>query len=792
MKTRRNTGGFTLLELMLAVAVIGILSAVVAVNVAHYQRTLTQLELDGIAREIFVAAQNHLTMAESQGFMGIVTSDNPTRDSETQKLVVGVDYTDTSDTYYYYVVNDALRTTLNNLKTRDDTDKLNNMLDLMLPFASVDETVRTTDGSYVIRYQKDPALVLDVFYASTSGRFPHTFGSDDDNISPQWIDEYRGSDSDKKQWRGNYPEKKGTDIIGWYGVEPQHPTVQKGELLSPPTVKIVNAEQLYVEVTNPNLDKYRWETFKTARLHLEITGLQSGKKFKPIELISDSGYPVRSDYITHMTFHNNNENLVETYRVILDDVTQDTTRFYKIMGDAGLYPGEDISICAVAYNNTELTNIATSASSTTNSLFALPIENTTAASISNFRHLENLDSAVSDIDTDKISGAKQISDMDWEKFCENIKKLKQEEGKTQTVQVYSDGENSNDGYYLPIHTQSKLEYTGKLTENGTDRAAKISNVKIDVTGNAGLFATLGYDSTVKDLELVNFSVDSSGNAGALAGVLDDSIVQCVLVHHDHDKSGDGYKVTGKDAAGGLVGLINGTCAIEQSAAAVYVTSSSGDAGGLIGTVSRGASATIKDSYAGGHTKNGKYEEDRTEKGYYNVTATNGNAGGLIGGSAVTSTANLTVANCYATTSVDGTMTAGGLIGDVQGGRIKNCYVTGYVNKDSTAGVFVGKAKNTQFENDNRYLSIVNPGFPDEEAPANMIAFDTPDEYSIYAPCTSGAVPYDPTLTQYYGGNYLFKTIRQLSGTDTAEWMTKHYGDWHMPETQVVNTNKNAS
>ena len=44
-----------------------ILGAITAVNVIAHQRPLAQVERDGIAKEIFVAAQVHLTMAESQG-----------------------------------------------------------------------------------------------------------------------------------------------------------------------------------------------------------------------------------------------------------------------------------------------------------------------------------------------------------------------------------------------------------------------------------------------------------------------------------------------------------------------------------------------------------------------------------------------------------------------------------------------------------------------------------------------------------------------------------------------------
>ena len=69
MSKQRNKKGFTLAEIMMAVAIIGILSAVAFIGVARYLRSMAQLERDGIAREIYVAAQNHLAMAEGQGYL---------------------------------------------------------------------------------------------------------------------------------------------------------------------------------------------------------------------------------------------------------------------------------------------------------------------------------------------------------------------------------------------------------------------------------------------------------------------------------------------------------------------------------------------------------------------------------------------------------------------------------------------------------------------------------------------------------------------------------------------------
>ena len=67
--------GFSLAEMMMAVAIIGILAGVSFISVASYLRSMALLERDGIAKEIYVAAQNHLTMLESQNYSGFKDED---------------------------------------------------------------------------------------------------------------------------------------------------------------------------------------------------------------------------------------------------------------------------------------------------------------------------------------------------------------------------------------------------------------------------------------------------------------------------------------------------------------------------------------------------------------------------------------------------------------------------------------------------------------------------------------------------------------------------------------------
>ena len=155
MRKNKHNKGFTLAEVLIVVALIGVLSGVAFISVVSHLRAMIQLERDGIAKEIFVAAQNHLTMVEHEGYLN--QSSYGHREGE------GVNTTENQDSIYYFVVNNGI----------DSSGS--EVLKLMLPFGSVDETVRL-GGSYIIRYQKNPGLILDVFYCTESGRFPHAPG----------------------------------------------------------------------------------------------------------------------------------------------------------------------------------------------------------------------------------------------------------------------------------------------------------------------------------------------------------------------------------------------------------------------------------------------------------------------------------------------------------------------------------------------------------------------------------------------------------------------------------------
>ena len=153
-------------EVLVVVAILVALAGVGVIALFSHMRTMHQLEMDGQAKEIFIAAQNHLALAESQSFLG--KTDFGTKEPvEEGEHDLGV---------YYLLVDDAT-----------DLIKADSILGEMLPMASMDETARSS-GSYIIRYQKSPSIVLDVFYAEKEEkdrRYGITLTDDDYKQPPE-------------------------------------------------------------------------------------------------------------------------------------------------------------------------------------------------------------------------------------------------------------------------------------------------------------------------------------------------------------------------------------------------------------------------------------------------------------------------------------------------------------------------------------------------------------------------------------------------------------------------------
>ena len=750
MNKLKNTIGMTMAELLIVVGIIAILSGVSFVAVQNYQRSLGQLERDGIAKEIFVAAQNHLTAAFGEGYLGLGATGFGAEE-------------DASNSIFY----------VDNSKLSD-----NSVLGQMLPFGSIDETVRT-GGRYIIRYQKDTGTVLDVFYCTTDGsptQYNYPLAADDDYNEAI---NSRDTDGSNKMHRRNW---KDGSILGWYGGDAAAtlPTMT----LATPTIEVVNAEKLYVSVTNTNYKN------SLAFLKLIITGVDSGAK-KAYDLKVKTGEENKID--PARVIINQDQNV---YTVILDDVTRSRLHFVEIEADTKnkvFIPGEDITIQAVAYSTEALANVAYSSKYTTNSLFGSINTAKNTAYIDNIRHLENLDQGISKLNpndsTIKIANAEQTDSFSWIGF-QKANKIIETRSTTGTgsdadyrlVGIF-DIENKstvidNVGYYRPIAPYYELTYDGKNRS--------ISDVEVKITGDGGLFGNIveieetpgtkkPTVSKIKDLELIDFSITGTTSAGALAGTMNGCTVTNVLARNS------AASVTAK----------------------IDATTAGGTAGGLVGS----ASGTIIGCYSGGHTKNGSYKEWVKNNAHpYDVTG--GTAGGLVG----TSTAAIN--DSYSTCSVSGT-TAGGFAGGATSGSITNCYATGLVTGAGTSTTtFAFVASGSPTLSGNYYYEAINvvtnngktePMLPvsgyvlnkenvEKIRPIDLNAA-TYNEFVGSMDDWNPARAFDAALVKYYNGKYTLKSVRKLTSSGTPptgyDWnqlfVMTHYGDWPAPEVFVINT-----
>lgn len=819
VKARKKTG-FTLAEMMIVVGILAILMAVAFIGIMGYLRSMEKLEFDGYAREIFISAQNHLAVAENQGYYGL-TSDAQfgTPDSEEPGV-------------YYFVV------------PNNDPDKSTLLLAQMLPFGSIDETIRKGNSGYLIRYHKDSAQILDVFYWATSGsRYSHTYVEGD-------YDEFL-KDTSRGTLRTFSTDKS---VIGYYGGEDAS-GLEKGAEVKAPEIQVFNEDKLYVKVFEKNGGTEETNKVRNTGgyyLKLIVTGKTSGAK-KEVELYSSTnidGGGVSSADGTSKFIQVKPSDRDMIYVVVLDDITEESMHFADFANDGiaaenMLIPGEDISIQAVASNNSVLTNVAYSTEQTTNSLYGIGTDTNaplaSKAVISSIRHLENLDPDVSKVNAIGTSvmftSAEQATDISWTAFQANVfdpinqKIMKKsaaeasESGDATGIGVYcssdkKDGRNivktivekkiegsdatTKEGYFYPITINtSKMNFTGTPWDyNGQKHV--ISDVKVylpsdsAITG-AGLFANLTGESgagskyAVHDLQLVDFSVKSEksdANAGTLAGLISNAKVTNVVAYHTTGDSvnADVLSVSGMNNTGGLVGHVNDS-KLYKSGAALKVSTTGDNGGGFAGFVN--GTSDILSCFAGGHTIGGEYKPDHDSvKNDFNVKAST-NAGGLVGKADDTTKILYSYSTCSVmATGTNGSTAVGGLVGvaDDAASSVEYCYSTGLVKaatdtgESPKVGAFIGDAHESLKVSNSYYYQIINkitaadgtisylPQFGSSFANADTAvkAIDaTATTYDTFVGNSWGtAYSYDGKLQVFYQGKYNLKTTKQMVGLDT--------------------------
>lgn len=630
----RARRGFTLAELLMTVAIIGILAAFGFVAVVQHQKSLKLTEMDNAAREIFVAAQDHLSESKSSGDWGKIY--NKYKDGTTDSvytLYLGGYFDQTSDKTK--TVTDSTDKSKHDWRTITVTPEAvsdlrkNTALGVMLPVGATDETL-LSGGCYVVEYDAMTATVYGVFYTDKTQA-----GVDETDIAE--IDNMNGGrndgNSNRKQFQKSVSGTSYTYAIGYYGgASATESTISKTSVkftVTPPTLTLLNEERLLLVVSDRNKSNLLYQSTKqkNAKYTYTLTLTVHDSDGHQMD-IGDSvpSYPTGDGKTVY----------------ILDSVAdKDQAHFAKLFHSAdgtGLTPGSNIYVTAdatVTWNdNTDSTASASAqaTSETHNSLFADGSGSDAGALIENGRHLQNLSTSVSGV-TDAYAKAHLKKDIAWNT----------EGGSKNTPASFINGLKDEEKKYFITTTTSTLDfrsiYNTSLTSfdgtNGTTSYTLSSFTVKEDTANesdsvdAGLFSKAAADFTVQDLSVDTFTVTSaaSGNAGAILGTYQPGTEtsKLTLQNVTVQNSRVGKEIT-KDssaaanaASGMLVGSttdgilnLNG-CSVKGTIEA-YGTK----AGGLVG-LENANSVTLQNCNVG----------EKEETGKITISATEA-AGGLIG------------------------------------------------------------------------------------------------------------------------------------------------------------------
>lgn len=785
---QKRRAAFTLAEFLTVVAIVGILASLSFVAVIRYQRKLRRLEMDQTAKEIFLAAQNHLTLEVSKGtiprLLHMEAQGEFSDDQKQAKLGISVKNTvmaeEKEENIYavlYVPEKQAGQPESEQeesggeaaLVSANVTEEIRQRL---LPFGSMDETVRA-DGSYLIFYDPEAGLVREVWY-SDHYQFVQT------DIGSEALLAAASDAGKRERFTGansNYKDQKLP--IGYYAsgnLEVPELPVEKFEA---PTVKLVNDDILYAEIGDPNKNEHSLSLFVKGEKsgttgYIEINAPGSSRSARVAKVFGTSG---DSD---------------GTYQVILDDIaapagTGGSTGF-KFMdfnqpaqtdmtfqqderGFASFIPGENIFVYAQVFNNKALSQVKTSNTDSGSSLFA-SIGTDRSVGIGSFRHLENLDERVSGWDPDqlytgavttsKTVTAMQNSDLTWKAgentadesgYCGHVAKLHTASGSNflnqnaETISIayrVTDETNADRtnptaqtytteaGSYLPLSLPYPLDYQGNTYRIDGLQVGKTAASSITaVDGTGGLFGTVTQDMSVKNLLIRQPVVRTKANAGALIGAV----------------------TPGTDSRGTIKLPTVEIKKVQVEYPQVQAEQTGASAGALIGTF-EGGSLTVQDALAENHFRDklGSSTEKAAdlkleEESKYRIRALKGTAGGLIG----TAKGKISLTDSAAALYVEG-MYAGGLVGTAEKAaaaaaasgstvQIQSCYVGGHTaNKkfDTSQKPGNGANANTAFENlTGRYnVAAYTGGFAGglaAQLPADSQIANTYVSASVYSP-----------------------------------------------------------
>lgn len=559
-----RNNGFTVVEMLAAVAVMVILLGIAMVNVFRYRDLLKITELDNAAREIYMAAENRAVLLS-----GARRLNNQV--GEAGQAAALSDRPESSRAYY--------------VSKAGATNEL-------LAAGSIDPALLDGERDFYIVYDLNGGSVTDVFYAESS--MDGLVGSDFSAFYTKWARD-----------RSTRLGLKNEMLVGYY-----NGLAAEGEDLD-----VLNGIDIHVLIENKE------KLTVTVEYTLPESGMSANLSVKlgSIDLMNTFGRRIAYDMTgTKYSYTWVLDSLEETDE---DGKVTPAKKFKDL--NSGITPGGDFTVEATV-TSPDGSFATSTARDEDNSLFREKSSGDTAY-IKYLRHLQNLDAefsgvtgktaAVQDLDSDILcTGNETYGDYDFIPIINP--QLESYDGQENVIRgLYVSGTKAPDrDAGLFSKTTGGTGGTGMTFEN-----IRLSNASVSAAEgrNAGALVGSTSDSTIdncwvywepygeltdlrtklgSDAEGDQYHYQISGkNAGGLAGYVQGN---CTITD-----SLAATLVEGTSRAGGLVGQFNGSdLTVSNSYADCYLKGVE-KAAGLVGEMAAG-DATLTDCYAAGYIEKG--------------------------------------------------------------------------------------------------------------------------------------------------------------------------------------------
>ena len=548
--TKRNTRGFTLTEVLLAVAILIVLMGLAMIPITRHQRSLRQTELDGKAETIYMAAQNRLAQLQSSGRGADYAADralplnNIPWDAEQDKY---------APTTLYYTTSD----------TKEDASSAAGAI---LPQDQLEKEL--WDANWVIEYDPVSGSVYAVFYSEKP--MTYTFDGFNDLRS-----------RDRRLQNGA--------VVGYYGGDS---TLTEDTGTLSPKFEIENKERLLLKVTceSPRDPLHFYVTITDSFGHstsrMEITGTElsvSYRTYTAAMVLDELTDGMRFGQQRRFNALTPGSDLTIRVEVVSDSKLVDSVTG-KLTTNSLFASLQDGGTTAVVNYARHLQNLDKDS--------GLPATITAA--------LQQQD----------IQFVNDGADDDWSTLYAGLKfqPIRNDDLTSYTSAVLVDGQEYHPVIYgLPVDTTGR----GGLFDSfhGTLRNIRLCGANITASGAAGgLVGALSGPTVIDGCQVyLSPSRDKLSTKtekdiwlrGATVGGLVGECAYGLTVTNSFAAS----VLQGTQYAGGLVGYVSGSPAVHvQHAYAdcyLYATASDGAAGGLIGGCIGTADISLRECYAAG-------------------------------------------------------------------------------------------------------------------------------------------------------------------------------------------------